>query len=191
MDTPPLPSNPDPDQSSQPVYQQAHSFYPPEQPGYVPAPPVYATEQPGYPLASAPQKNHIGLWAALAVLLILLGVGGGTIYYLQARSTPQKTLQAYCAAIVTDDAQTLYEMYSSEAQAHISVHGLQQILQIVTLLTGGVKACVVDTNSIQESDPTASGMVTFTANNDRSTRITLHLIDENGQWKIENAIDIP
>lgn len=182
---------PGPDQSAHPVYQPTEAVYPSAQPGYMPAPPVDITAQPGYPLAPERPKSHIGLWAVLAAFLILLGIGGGAVLFLQARSTPQKTLQAYCDAITADDAQALYDTYSSEAQAHTSVHGLQQVLQVVTLLTGGVKACVVDTNSIQESDPTASGMVTFTSNDNRSTSMTLDLIDENGQWRIENSINIP
>lgn len=182
---------PDPEQSAHPAYQPPQPGYPPAQAGYSPTQQVYATAQPGYSPAPASQKSHIGLWAALAALLILLGIGGGSVYYFLARSTPQKTLQAYCDAITADDAQALYNTYSGQAQAHTSVNGLQQVLQVVTVLTGGVKTCVVDTGSIQESDPMASGTVTFTSNNDRSTSTTLYLIDENGQWRIENTIDVP
>ncbi len=168
---------PDPGQSARQAYQPMQSGYPPA--------------QPGYPLAPAIQRSRVELWAALAVLLLVLGVGGGAFYYFQLRSTPEKTLQAYCDAITTDNARELYDTYSRSAQVRTSVNGLQQVLQILTLLTGGVKACSVDSGSIQENDSTASGAVIFTSSSDRSARMVLHLIEEDGRWKIESNESMP
>lgn len=182
-----------------PGSQPTQPAFPPMQPGYAPAggsgqtgwPAPGAFTQPGYAPAPAPRRRHTGLWIALAVILLLLVAGGGTAVYLQARPTPQKTLQAYCDALKANDAQALYNTLSSSAQAQTSVSQLRQGLNLIEFLVGGIKECVVNADSIQQNGSTATGTVTITTDRGRTSTSTIHLIEENGQWKIQNNVRFP
>jgi hypothetical protein len=165
---------------------QTQISYPDVQPGYI----AYAdTQQPG---AGLVKKSWNTLWIALTTLALLLLVAGGSLYYyLQIRSTPGKTLQNYCNAIKSDDGQALYNTYSSEAQAQTDAAHLQQGLRLVEFLSGGIEDCLVDKSSLEENDPQASGRITFILDSGRMNSTVLHLIDENGQWKVESNAVLP
>src|SRR5436853_4281286 len=90
---------PPPPQSDYPEQPYAQPTYPPS--GLPPIP-----EQFGAPQQ---HKGRIGLWIALAFVagLIVAGVVWGILYYVN-RSTPSKTLQAFCTDFKTGDAQGFY-----------------------------------------------------------------------------------
>ena len=175
------------------------------QPGYPPTQPIDAQAQPGYaglqqagfiepqfPSYARWGKSWNGLWIALTVFVLFLLVAGGSLYYyLQIRSTPEKTLQNYCNAIKSDDAQALYNTYSSEARDQIDEAHLQRGLRVIDFFSGGIEDCSVDTASVRENDPHASADVTFTLANGDVNSARLHLIDENGAWKVENNAILP
>ncbi len=184
-----------------------------QQPGYVDAQqPGYTnygvTQQPGYagdangqqagyaktrlPFYTWAWRTWNSLWIVLTTLaLLLLMAVGGFYYYLQTRSTPEKTLQEYCSAVKSDDGQALYDTYSSSAQAQVDEPHLQQGLRLIDFLSGGIQDCTVDKSSIQESDPQATARITFVLYNGRISSPTLHLVNENGQWKVENNPLLP
>lgn len=193
----------------QPGYPPTQPMYPPTQPGYTgeqtqagyagyagTQPAGYmdytnymGAQQPAYPLL---RRGWNSLWIVLTTLaLLLLVLGGSLYYYFLIRSTPQKTLQAYCSAIKNEDGQALYNTYSSEARTQTDAPHLQQGLRLIEFLSGGIEDCTVDANSIRENDPQASASVMFTLYNGRVNSAVLHLIDENGQWKIENNAILP
>lgn len=189
---------------AQPGYPQPGGFAQPTQPAFPPQQPGQPGNfpqpgyqqpgdfaQPGFQPPAPVKKRRTGLWITLIIILLLLIAGGGFFTYLQVRSTPQKTLQAYCTALKNDDAQALYNTYSSEAQARVSLDTLKEDLRIVTLIVGGVKDCVVQDNSIQENGSTATGMVTLTLGRGGSGNSTVSLVYENGQWKVQNNAQIP
>jgi hypothetical protein len=157
----------------QPNYPQPQAAYP-QQPG--------AYGQPGYPQPGIPgqpvrKRSRAGLWITLVIILLLVVVGvGGAFYYFQIRSTPAKTLQAYCTALQNNDAQGLYNTLSTED---------------TELLIGGIKSCTVNSNSIQESGSTATGGITLVPDQGRAASGTIHLVDENNQWKINDTTDTP
>lgn len=158
--------------------------FPPTQPAY-PA-------QPGYPDSrSAPRKRRGGLWAAIIIVLLLLLIGGGAYYFLVIRSTPQKTLQAYCDAVTKDDGLALYNLYSSEVQAQVSEQSVQRDLQLISTALGGFQSCTVDSNSIQQSGSVAIGTVVLLSSRGRTIDDTVDLVQENGQWKVEHAVNLP
>jgi hypothetical protein len=184
-------NNPPPYPDQNPVPQPG---YPQLQPGFMPTQPAFSPGPGGFPqpgFQPAPRKRRPFLWIGLIVLLLLIAGGGFSYYYFQIRSTPLRTLQAYCTAIKNNDAQGLYNTLSTEQQDQRSVNGLQQGFQILTLVTGGFKDCTVDTSSILENDPTATGNVTYFTNRGLTTHGTVHLVDENGQWKVAQGITIP
>lgn len=170
-------------QPTQPAFPPMQPGFPPEQPG--------GFSQPGYQQAPASGKRRTGLWIALAVILLVLIAGGGTFAYIQTRPTPQKTLQAYCDALKTNDAQGLYNTLSTSAQNQTSVAQIRQGLNLIEFLIGGVKDCVVNADSIQQNGSTATGTVTITTDRGRSSTATIQLVEENGQWRIENNARFP
>lgn len=174
----------------QPDYEPTQQVYPGTLPDYPPT--VYAPVQSGYPVFQEPKKNRNALWIALTSLaLLLLLSGGGAYYYLQVRSTPEKTLQTYCSAIKNEDGQALYDTYSSEAQSQTDGARLQQGLRLIEFLSGGIEDCSVDGNSVHEDGTLASGSVTFTLDNGRASSSIIHLVEENGQWRVENNALFP
>lgn len=168
---------------TQPVYPSALPDYPPT---------IYAPVQPAYPVAQESKKNRNALWIALtSIALLLLLSGGGAYYFLQIRSTPEKTLQTYCSAIKNEDGQALYDTYSSEARSQTDGARLQQGLRLIEFLSGGIEDCSVDGNSVREDGTLAEGRVTFTLDSGHASSATIHLIEENGQWRVENNALFP
>jgi hypothetical protein len=171
--------------------------YPPEQ--FPATQPVYLPPRPGYPEpGGVPQPDDIPMpgtsrasrWIALIIVLLLIIAGSTAYYYFQVRSSPQKTLQAYCAAFENNDAQGLYNTFSASSQAQTSVSKIQTTLRLFDLVTdGGIRTCTVD--DTQETGSTAIGTITLVANTNHSGDTTLHLIDENGTWKINDKSSLP
>lgn len=198
-------------QESEMLYDYPHvADFP--QPNYPPTQPMYMPTQPGYPAVGQPdyaayggyadaqqagyypsaRRNWNTLWIILTSLALLLLIAAGSLYYyFQVRSTPARTLQAYCSAIKDDDGQALYNTYSSEAQALTDAPHLQQGLRLIEFLSGGIEDCDVDSASIRENDPQATARVTFTLANGRVNSTFLRLIKEHGQWKVENNATFP
>ena len=130
-------------------------------------------------------KPRIGMWITLALVAVAI-VGGSItlgIVYNTNRSTPTKTLQTFCTDFKNSDAQGLYDLLSSHAQAQTSVGVLKAILELVQL-NGGVRDCTV--TNVQENGSTATGHLTITLNNAQSNQSILeHLTNEKGTWKME------
>ncbi len=199
--TPPpaYPQAPPAFQQPQPAYPQPQGAYPQAQP-FPQAQPAYP--QQGYPQQGYPQqpgfgqpgmplrkKSRAGLWIAIVVILVLVG-GGGGFYYFQIRSTPQKTLAAYCDGFKTNNAQEIYDTGSAKDQAQTSVSKIQTGLKALTLLTGGITSCTFD--NVQENGSNATASLTVTASHlPPAPPATVHLINENGQWKIQGDSNTP
>lgn len=180
-------------------YQQPPSTYgsyeAPAPPPYTPPPPVYpqpAYPQPAYPQPGgfgqpaypAPKKSRAGLWIGLIVLLLVLVVGGGVLAYTQLRSTPQKTLAAYCDGWKTGNAQEIYNQFDAAQRAKGTVAQVQQVLDSIKQ-AGGVTDCTV--GNVQQNGSSATGVVTLSAGNGKSASETDTLIQENGTWKIDST----
>ncbi len=167
--------------------------YSPPQPAHLQSQPPYPQAQPAYPQPAYPQpqptysppskKSHIGLIVAIIVILLLV-VGGGTFYYFQVRSTPQKTLAAYCDGLKTSNAQEIYNQFDSAQQQKRSVNELQQELGVLHILDG-IKDCRV--SNVQENGSTATGVVTLTFGDGKTFSAIETLIQENGAWKMDKS----
>lgn len=169
------------------------------QPSYTPPPPVYpqpaypqsaypqsaypqpGSFQPGYP---TPKKSRAGLWVGLILLLVVI-IGGAAVFaYMQLRSTPQKTLAAYCDGWKTYNAQEIYNQLDAAQQAKGTVADVQRVLDSIKQ-AGGVTDCTV--TNVQQNGSTATGVVTLSAGNGKSASETDTLIQENGTWKIDST----
>ena len=184
-----------PQQAAYPAYPQQ----PPNYQGYPPPPQQpYAPQagQIGFPnYAVAPvqpqRKSRLGLWIGLAVVIVILVAAGVGSYVYLSRSTPDKTLAAFCNALKASptDYQTAYNQFSARARNQESEHdfatGLQQALSNPAL--GGIKDCTV--SNVQQNDTSATGTVTLTFNNltNHALLFNMGLIDESDGWKIDAA----
>jgi hypothetical protein len=175
------PGYPAPGGYSQPGYPPQGSY---GQPGYPPAAPNF--NQPGYP---PKKKSRVGLWIGLIIVLLVIIGGIAGVVYIQNRSTPAKTLQAYCTALQNNDAQGIYNTLSSASQARTDVPKLSQGLQLIKLLTGGISGCSY--TNVQENGNTATASLTLTPVRGRASTGTIHLINENGQWKLDETSSVP
>ena len=181
-------------QQAQPRYNTAPQNFPPPQgdyqqqwgaaPGQLGVPPA--------PVAPPRKRSRTGLIIGLVVLLLLL-VGGGIGGYLYfTRSTPEKTLQAYCTALQNSDAQGIFNLESSNLQQHTTVNEIRTGLAVIDspLGGGGVKNCAVGpvTNN---NGTTATGTVTITLGNGKSQTSSGVLVNQNGSWKLGNTQSAP
>ena len=172
-----------------PGYPQAQPGYPPQQPPLAAAPVPGQYGAPGYqaPAAQAPKKRRGGLIIGIVILLLLVGGGIGGYLYLN-RSTPEKTLQAYCSALQNNDAQGAFNQLSMNAQSKTSVAQIAQGLPTLNSpQVGGIKSCTV--SNVQQSGSTATGDVQIVVGN--STVPPIHskgtFVNENGTWKLDTT----
>jgi len=182
-----------------PVYPQPQANYPQPPPAYPQPQPGYPLPQPGYPQPQGypqqpggfgqpgyqqPQKkSRAGCWVAVIIILLLLVGGGVGGYYIYNKviNTPAKTLAAYCDGLKTGNAQELYNTEAAAEQQKDSVSQIQKALAVFALV-GGVKDCTY--TNIQENGSTATATMTITFGEGQPTSGTVHLISENGSWKL-------
>ncbi len=170
-----------------PGYPQAQPGYPPQQPPLAAAPGQYGA--PGYqaPAAQAPKKRRTGLIIGIVILLLLV-VGGVAGYIYLNRSTPEKTLQAYCTALQNNDAQGAFNQLSASAQSKTNVAQFTQGFQALNSpQVGGIKSCTV--SNVQQSGSTATADVQIVVGNSTVPPILSKttLVNENGTWKLDTS----
>jgi len=182
----------------QPAYpQQGYPGYPQQPPNYQgftpPAQQPYAPQagQLGIPnyaaeIAQPRRRSRLGLWIGLIVILLLVAAGVGGYVYLN-RSTPTKTLQAFCDALKKNDPQGAYNQLSAHAQSQTSVQKISTgIQEFNSPLVGGIKDCTV--GNVQENGSSARGTITITVNRvNTPLNLDYNLVSENGVWKMDNG----
>lgn len=171
--------------SSAPGYPSAQPGYPSAQPGYAPMP--GAMGMPGY---QPPQRSRTGLWITLVVVAVLV-VGGGIFGVVYAnRSTPQKTLDAMCAAFQNGDGHSFYGLLSDHVKTKSNIQESDVTKLFAEIQTvGGIKSCTY--NNVQENGSTATATYTIQWNNaelnsQSGGSDTIYLLDENGTWKLDS-----
>jgi len=179
-------------QSAQPLAASTNPGTPPQQPSYPELP--YAELGPsGLPPISGQfdeprrPKRRVGLWITLALVAVLV-IGGGSalgILYYANRSTPTKTLEAFCTTFKKGDAQGFYNVLSSHAQAQTNIDQLKALFAL-TQSSGGIHDCKV--SNVQENGSTATGKLVLTLNDGRSSQpFVEHVINEGGTWKVDES----
>jgi hypothetical protein len=114
------------------------------------------------------------LWIAGAVAALLVA-GGGALLYLRSQSSPQQTLDAYCHAWTTGDAQTMYDETSTAGRRLLSVSELQDQLR------GPERPASCSASHVQVQGATATAIVTLPG-----TSLSATLVRESGEWKVES-----
>ena len=165
---------------------------PPAPPGFQ-AYPVFIL-QPQYappgapansPAAPVKKKSRRGLWIVLstiAVLLVACCAFGALV--IANRSTPTKTLTAFCNDLKTGNYHDAYQQLSRSAQHGQSEAKFTQILQQGLGRAGGLKDCAFN----NESDNGSLGtfLMTWTVNLSLVPPVNFdgQLVNEGGVWKI-------
>ncbi len=181
----PYPQNPPP--PVQPAYGQP-PLYPPPAPGYGQPDAAYPPLQPvappyGYPPAIPAKRSNRTLFIILGSVvggIILLCILVSVIVYA-ARSTPERTLNAYCDALKNGEYQTAYDQFSSGIQRQESE---AQFASAFTSTNLKVTGCTVSNTS--DDGTVGLGTMSYTTNTNFTGINDYRFIQESGTWKINS-----
>jgi hypothetical protein len=147
--------------------------------------PPYITEghgssQEGYasipPTAFPPRKpRRPGLWIALG------GIAFGALSYAN-RSTPTKTLNAFCSALKLGDYHTAYNQLSSGLQAKF----VSEAEFKAGFSNNGGLGKITDCTVSNVDDGAGTGTISYALSGGTASKLVVDytLINENGSWKI-------
>ena len=134
------------------------------------------------------KKSRRGLWVVLTivVLIALLAVAVFAAAAYVNRSTPQKTLTAFCTDLNANNYHDAYAQMSQNFQSHTSEAAFTRFFQNNFARGGGLKNC--QAGNIVSSASSGTATITFTVNNPlippqpRSST----LVTDSGVWKIDS-----
>lgn len=169
-----------------PGYQQPGGFSPPQQ-GF----PGGGMGMP--PGQTPPKKSSSGMTVAIILIVVLVIGGGGFGIWFMNRSTPEKTLAAYCSALLNNDAQAAFDLMSKRAQEETSVSDMQEGFALIESFAGGFSSCTY--SNVQETGDTATATVTTELGKPpegvpASSDTDGPLIKEDGVWKLDSGNDL-
>lgn len=188
----PYPPNPPP---ALPAYGQPAAYPLPPAPQYgqpaaaYPPPPAYgqppAAPPYGYTPAVPTKKSNRTLFIILGSVvggIILLCILASVIVYA-TRSTPEKTLTAYCDSLKSSDYQTAYNQFSHSIQSQESE---AQFASAFTSTNLKITGCTVSNTG--DDGSVGSGTMSYTTNTNFSGINDYRFIQESGVWKINSQI---
>jgi hypothetical protein len=175
---PPVPpGQPYPQQPTPPPwpYQQPQQ---PQQPPTLPYQPGIAGPQPASPL----QKRSRRIWwiAGLAIIVLAIAISSLFLIGYLNRSTPDRTLDSFCNAVLQGDYQTAYDLFSPQLQQRISEPAFAS-----TLSQDKVTACLH--GSTGDSGNSVTNSLTLVhASHGKNSDIVMLTKDSNNDWKIND-----
>ena len=162
--------------------------YPPPPPP--PASPETVSYPPGAPYPGTPvpvpaqPRRRTGLWIILGAIGALVVIGlvlFGVIAYVN-RSTPTRSLNAFCNALKSGDFQVAYNQLSSGLQSKFGSEAQFAAGYASNLGMGKVTNCTVTT----VDDAAGSGTISNTFASGSTLVDNYILVNENGAWKINS-----
>jgi hypothetical protein len=149
--------------------------------GYAPYP---STPAPVPPQAPQKKPGRRGLWIALSAVVgvLLLGAVALGVFGYVNRSTPTKTLNAFCSALKSGDYQTAYNQLSNGLQAQM---GSEAAFAAAYASNGGLGK-IHDCSVSNVDDGAGTGTINYvlTGGTASSLVVDYTLINENGASKI-------
>ena len=145
---------------------------------------VYPPPVPPAPVP-APKPSRRGLWIILGAIvgvLVISAIVFGIIGYMN-RSTPTKTLNAYCNALKSGDFQTAYNQLASGLQSKIGTEAQFASGYSSNGGLGKITGCTVS----NVNDSAGTGTISYTFATGSSLVVDYHLFDENGASKINST----
>jgi hypothetical protein len=161
-------------------YQQPPQ--PPPPPSYQPYP---APDPRAYAPAPARKKRRRGLWITLIILLLIAGIIFGAVSYIN-RSTPARTLTAFCNDLKARDYHDAYQQLSSRDQRNESEDTFAKTIQQGLAPAGGMKDCSFS-NESDNGSSSGTFIMTWTLNLSLIQPVNFNgtLVNESGVWKID------
>ena len=167
-----------------PPYQARPQAYQAPPPAYQPYP---MPDPRGYAPAAPGKKSRRGLWIILSVIAVLfIGcVSFAAIAYIN-RSTPAKTLTAFCDDLKASDYHGAYQQLSSRDQSRESEAAFTRTLQQSLASAGGMKDCTFS-NESDNGSSSGTFIMTWTLNLSLIPPVNFNgtLVNESGTWKID------
>ena len=166
------------------VYGQSYPQSPFEQPTYKDVMPGSAPVYGGLVNAPVAHRRRIWIWISLGIIVVLL-LGGGAYYYF-SRSTPEKTLDAYCQALQAQNYLAAYDQLASSLQNTETEPQYAALSQA----SGKISTCTHSSASIIANTATAKLTLLSSAGQRYNGTITL-LQDNSSNWKISILLSSP
>src|SRR6266699_1387874 len=156
---------------------------PPVAPGYGPSGYPQAASYPGAPVAPPTQRpNRRRLWTILGAILgvvVIALIIFGVIGYVN-RSTPTKSLNAFCTALKGGDYQTDYNQLASGLQSKL---GSEADFAAGYASNGGLGK-ITNCTVTNVNDEAGTGTINYTFAQGNALVVDYSLSDENGSSKI-------
>ncbi len=133
---------------------------------------------PGYvPAVQGQRRNRRFIWIGLGLLLVIALAVIGYIYF--TRSTPEKTLDAYCNALLGQDYLTAYNQLSPSLQRSETESEFAHMLDA----QGKITSCKHGSTSM--SGASALVNLIFTSSSGQNSNSPVTLVQDSGNtWKI-------
>ncbi len=150
-----------------------------QQPYYPgPIPPGYVEPVPGYvPGAPVQRRKRRFIWISLGVLVVIVFAVVSYIYFI--RSTPEKTLDTYCNALLGQDYLTAYNQLSISLQRNETESGFAQMVEA----QGKITSC--SQGSARINGTTAFVNLIFASSSGQNSNSPVTLIQDSGNtWRI-------
>lgn len=170
-----------------PSYWQPPGNPPSSAPGEVsppyPFPPNLYVPPPVPPISSpSPSRRKSVRWilAGIVVLLLLAGLTSFFVIRYINRSTPDKTLDAFCSALQRSDYQTAYNQFTARLQQNFSEAAFATILA-----QDKVTTCTHSSTAGSGSSVTGTLKLVHASKGVNNDVVTL-TPDNNNNWKIDN-----
>lgn len=163
--------------------QQPYTMYPGNVPGY-PGAPVYVVPTTPPPAPQRRSRGRLWLWIALVVIAAVILGTFGFIYF--TRSTPEKTLDAYCAGLQTQNYQAAYSQLAPSLQSTETEPQFVGIAQA----PGKITNCTHSSANIIANSATATLTMMTSAGQTFNGPVAL-LQDNSNTWKISMVLSSP
>jgi len=166
---------------------QSAAYPPPPPPPADSEPAIYPPSAPYYsapvPAPTQPRKRR-GLWIILGAIAAVLVIGlvlFGVIGYVN-RSTPTKSLNAFCSALKSGDYQTAYNQLASGLQSKVGSEAQFAAGYASNLGLGKITNCTVTT----VNDAAGTGTISTTFASGSTVVDDYTFVNESGTWKINS-----
>jgi FHA domain len=141
-------------------------------------PPDFDGQIPGYmPMKQVRRRDRWFILIGLSLLIVNALVVGGYFYF--NRSTPEKTLDAFCNALQGQDYQTAYNQLSNSLQS------IETELDFANTLRANGKVNTCRHSSANTTNNKATANVTFITGSGQASSSSITLIADSGNiWKL-------
>ncbi len=143
--------------------------YPPPMPFAPSAPPVR-------------RRSRAGIWILISVLIVLVLAAVASFFVISYvnRSTPDRTLDAFCSALQQADYSSAYDQFSARLQQTIS-----EAAFAAAFTQDSVTACTHGTTGDSGNSVTNNLKLVHASKGINNDIVTLTR-DSNGEWKIDD-----